>query len=117
MPTTETKVMLHSCWGTFSIGVFLVFSLFKSVSISPIPANCPTFTERNYPDMYFRAFPKDKTSRKLFVCIVYAVEVLQTALIAHDAFVTYAAGFGNLEDLIHVHLLWLAVPVLSGIGQ
>ena len=67
--------------------------------------------------MYYQAFPRDRIIRKVLVFTVYALEMLQTAIVTHAAFVTYASGFGNMEELAHVHILWLGVPVLDGISQ
>ena len=68
-------------------------------------------------DIYYRAFHDDRVIRKVLVVWIFALETLQTAVVAHDAFVTYASGFGSLAALEHTHLAWLSVPVLSGVGQ
>lgn len=109
----KTDMTLCSFWDTFSIGVSTVSSRYKSVSTSSFPR---LILKPRNADMYTQAFPKDKISRKALVFTVYALETLQTAIVAHDAFVTYAAGFGDVTALLHVHLLWLGIPVLSGIG-
>ena len=53
---------------------------------------------------------------KVLVVCLFALETLQTVIVAHDAFVTYASGFGNLNALTH-NLEWLGVPILSGVSQ
>lgn len=53
---------------------------------------------------------------KAIVYGVYLIELVQTILVAHDAFAGYAIGYGNLQALDSAQLEWLAVPVFSGIS-
>lgn len=45
------------------------------------------------------------------------MEMLQSALIMRDAFVTFVYGFGDQSELGNVKFTWLTMPVLSGIGK
>lgn len=40
----------------------------------------------------------------------------QTLLFAHDMFVVFASGWGDLAQLHSVHLSWLSGPIMSGIS-
>ncbi|KDR68068.1 hypothetical protein GALMADRAFT_146561 [Galerina marginata CBS 339.88] len=65
--------------------------------------------------LYYLAFPDDRIQSKILVYGTYALETVQTILIAQSAFKTFAAGFGNPESLDKVGLLWFTVPLLTGI--
>lgn len=67
-------------------------------------------------DIYYLAFPKDRTYTKLLVYTVYVLEVVQAVLVAHDLFATFATDFGNVARLTAVRLSWLIMPIVSGIG-
>ncbi|KAF8956172.1 hypothetical protein BDZ97DRAFT_1764014 [Flammula alnicola] len=65
--------------------------------------------------MYYLAFPRDPTRNKVFVYMVYALEVLQTVIITQSAFHVFGAGYGRFSDYDHVELAWFSVPVISGL--
>ncbi|KAF8899687.1 hypothetical protein CPB85DRAFT_187537 [Mucidula mucida] len=65
--------------------------------------------------LYYEAFPNDRLWTKCLVYGTYTLELTQTILIMHDAFVIFGTGFGDLEALIDAHFLWFSVPVISGI--
>lgn len=65
--------------------------------------------------IYHVSFPEDRPLMKAIVYGVYLIELVQTILVAHDAFAGYAIGYGNLQALDSAQLEWLAVPVFSGI--
>ncbi|EJD00212.1 uncharacterized protein FOMMEDRAFT_170199 [Fomitiporia mediterranea MF3/22] len=65
--------------------------------------------------IYYLAFPKDRTAFKCLVYGLYTVDMAQTLIVTHDAFFSYAKGFGSLSALDAMQTGWLAVPVLSGI--
>ncbi|KAK0483090.1 hypothetical protein EDD18DRAFT_1084257, partial [Armillaria luteobubalina] len=66
--------------------------------------------------LYYLAFPKDRKSTKCLVYGVYIVEFVQMMLLTHDTFVSFGYGFGDLEAL-NIHLDWLYVPIMGGIGM
>ncbi|TFK32062.1 hypothetical protein BDQ12DRAFT_728985 [Crucibulum laeve] len=65
--------------------------------------------------VYYLAFPRDRFLSKALVYGVYVLETLQTILIGHDAFVSFAANFGDVDELTGVHFGWLTIPILSGL--
>lgn len=64
---------------------------------------------------YYIAFPKDRLYCKCLVYGVYILETLQTAVITHDAFASFGAGFGSFEALDNIPFTCLSIPILSGI--
>ncbi|KAF8645461.1 hypothetical protein AX16_007807 [Volvariella volvacea WC 439] len=64
---------------------------------------------------YYIAFPNDLLWCQILVYGVYIVESIQTIIVTHDAFSTFASGFGNPETLSAVHLTWLTVPIAGGL--
>lgn len=68
-------------------------------------------------DVYYLAFPKDRTVIKSLVYGVYVIQTVQTILVTHDAFNGYAKGYGRATVLNSAQLEWLAVPIFSGIGM
>ncbi len=67
-------------------------------------------------DLYYLAFPGDRQFTKYLVYGVYAIEFVQTMLIAHDAFAMYGYGFGDIDALTRLNYNWLSVPIMSAIG-
>jgi hypothetical protein len=63
--------------------------------------------------IYYLAFANDPLQRKILVYGVYAAELVQTILFTKMAFKQLAAGFGNLQTLDEMGLVWFAVPILS----
>lgn len=61
------------------------------------------------------SFPSDRQCVKVIICVVFALETLQTTLVIYDAYRYLATGFGDLERLNDVLLQWLACPVITGI--
>jgi hypothetical protein len=68
------------------------------------------------PDLYYQAFPNDRRFTKCLVYTVYMIELVQTIIMARDAFTIFGYGFGDLAALTGVHLEWFAICILSGIG-
>ena len=67
--------------------------------------------------MYYLAFwENDPPHHKALVVVVYVLELLQTVLCTKDAFAEFGTGFGDLEALERVGLLWFSVPLLSALG-
>ncbi|KAJ7486960.1 hypothetical protein FB451DRAFT_1228409 [Mycena latifolia] len=65
--------------------------------------------------IYHEAFPNDKLSVKCLVYTVYAIGLVETILITHDAFQTFGYGFGDFLALTKINFAWLHVPVASGL--
>ncbi|KAK0478579.1 hypothetical protein EDD18DRAFT_1443201 [Armillaria luteobubalina] len=84
--------------GPLIVGYLLHWGLFGSLSIQLY--------------LYYLAFPKDRRFVKCLVYGVYIVELVQTILVARDAFVVFGYGFGNLEALTGMHLNWLILPII-----
>ncbi|KAF7366871.1 hypothetical protein MSAN_00945800 [Mycena sanguinolenta] len=65
--------------------------------------------------LYFEAFPNDRNSTKFLVYGIYCLEVVQTILVSHDAFLDFGYGFGDLTALTAMDYNWLNVPVMTSI--
>ena len=72
---------------------------------------------QSLPDLYAVAFPKDPLRTKVVVYLIYALEVTQTILVTRSTFVAFVYGFGNMHAVDNVGLVWLSVPLLTGVGQ
>ncbi|KAF9467735.1 hypothetical protein BDZ94DRAFT_1304945 [Collybia nuda] len=64
---------------------------------------------------YYVAFPKDHTLLKFLVYGVLLLETLETGVATSDAFAIFASGFLDIFSPSRVHLMWLSVPIHSGI--
>ena len=53
---------------------------------------------------------------KLLVYSSLTLEIAQTIMVTHDAFNIFAIGFGDFTGLDEIHLLWLTLPILGGVG-
>jgi len=53
---------------------------------------------------------------KLLVYFFLALEVAQTIMVTRDTYNVFATGFGNYIGLNDLHLLWLTLPILGGLG-
>ncbi|KAJ7142366.1 hypothetical protein C8R44DRAFT_603564 [Mycena epipterygia] len=53
--------------------------------------------------LYYEAFPHDRLSTKCLVYTVFAIELVQTILITHDAFQTFGYGYGDIARLSAVN--------------
>ncbi|KAJ6528754.1 hypothetical protein DFH09DRAFT_1412688, partial [Mycena vulgaris] len=65
--------------------------------------------------LYYQAFPNDRWPTKCLVYTVYTIELVQTILLTHDAFIMFGYGFGNPSALVEVGFYWLTIPVMSGL--
>ncbi|KAJ7336884.1 hypothetical protein DFH08DRAFT_784177 [Mycena albidolilacea] len=65
--------------------------------------------------LYYEAFPNDRRSNKCLVYGIYLLELVQTILLTHDAFMNFGYGFGNVKALTSMHFYWLTVPVMSAV--
>ncbi|KAK0486406.1 hypothetical protein IW261DRAFT_795373 [Armillaria novae-zelandiae] len=66
--------------------------------------------------LYYLAFPKDRRFVKGLVYGIYILELVQTILVAHDAFAVFGYGFGDLETLTEIHFNWLTLSVMIAIA-
>lgn len=67
--------------------------------------------------MYYMAFPNDRRAFKCLIYGIYMVDTAQTLILTHDAYNTFAKGFGDLSALDAMQNGWFYAPVLSGIGM
>ncbi|KAL0566771.1 hypothetical protein V5O48_015234 [Marasmius crinis-equi] len=65
--------------------------------------------------IYYLGFPNDRRIPKIIVAGVYIVELVQTILMTKDGFEYFGSGWGNLIAFDNVGILWLSVPVLTGV--
>ncbi|TCD60833.1 hypothetical protein EIP91_009422 [Steccherinum ochraceum] len=65
--------------------------------------------------IYYLAFPNDRIYGKTLVGLIYILEIMQLAVTTHDAFIAYAAQWGDFAHVDGVKTLWLGIPVLTGI--
>ncbi|KAJ7467570.1 hypothetical protein FB451DRAFT_1401572 [Mycena latifolia] len=65
--------------------------------------------------LYYEAFPHDRLPTKCLVYGVYAIELVETILITHDAFASFGYGFGSLAALTRIDFDWLDIPIMSGL--
>ncbi|KDR72258.1 hypothetical protein GALMADRAFT_143116 [Galerina marginata CBS 339.88] len=65
--------------------------------------------------LYHLAFPKDPLRNKIFVYLVFLLEVLQTVIITISAWNVFGSGYGDFSVYNRVALAWFSVPVISGV--
>jgi len=53
---------------------------------------------------------------KLLVYSSLLLEIAQTLMVTHDTFRIFATGYGDFSGLDDIHLLWLTLPILGGVG-
>ncbi|KAK0226531.1 hypothetical protein IW262DRAFT_1457760 [Armillaria fumosa] len=88
--------------GPLIVGYLLNWGLFGTLSIQLY--------------LYYLAFPKDRRFVKSLVCGIYIVELVQTILVAHDAFAVFGYGFGDLEAPTEIQFSWLIDAIIGGIA-
>jgi len=64
--------------------------------------------------IYYLAFPGDPVGYKALVHGSYLLEATKTFLFTNSAFRTFATGFGKLDVLDQVDILWFSIPIMSG---
>ncbi|PPQ74549.1 hypothetical protein CVT26_007941 [Gymnopilus dilepis] len=64
---------------------------------------------------YYLSFPNDPLHMKLLVYASLSLEILQTVLVTHDTYLTFAKMYGNLMGLDNLHYLWLTLPIMGGL--
>lgn len=67
-------------------------------------------------DIYYIAFPKDHWRLKSVVSLSYALDVVQLIIATRDAYKCLATGWGDLNELDQVRLMWLSVPIFTAIS-
>ncbi|KAF8909916.1 hypothetical protein CPB85DRAFT_1414242 [Mucidula mucida] len=66
--------------------------------------------------LYYISFPNDHTRSKAVVYSLFVIETAQVVMNISDVFDLFAVGYGDLDTLDKIHLSWLAVPILTGLG-
>lgn len=66
-------------------------------------------------DIYYIAFPKDRTYRKALVVFTFTIEVAQTLMATHDGFRALASGWGVQDALNHVYWSCVDTPIMGSI--
>ena len=74
-------------------------------------------THLTFSDVYYLGFPNDRSIPKAIVGVVFILELLQTVLATKDGFDYFGAGWGNMLALDKVGLLWISIPVMTGICE
>lgn len=67
-------------------------------------------------DIYYISFPKDRAASRIVVYSLLVIETVQVVLNTWDVFDIFAAGFGDFDNLDHIHMSWFAVPIMTGLG-
>ncbi|KAK0215455.1 hypothetical protein IW262DRAFT_218843 [Armillaria fumosa] len=88
--------------GPMIVGYLLHWGLFGTLSIQLY--------------LYYLAFPMDRQFVKSLVYGIYILELVQTILIAHDAFAVFGYGFGDLEAITEMHFNSLTDPFMIAIA-
>lgn len=68
-------------------------------------------------DIYYLSFPNDSRIIKSLVYGLFFVDCVQTALTTHNAWHFLSKGWGDIAVLSDPGWSWIAVPLLSGIGE
>ncbi|KAK0221070.1 hypothetical protein EDD85DRAFT_1028602 [Armillaria nabsnona] len=89
--------------GPYIVGCLLNWGLFGTLSVQLY--------------LYYLAFPNDRRFTKYLVYGIYAIEFVQTMLVAHDAFAMYGYGFGDMDALTRINFFWLIGPIMSAIAS
>ncbi|PBK66303.1 hypothetical protein ARMSODRAFT_1021504 [Armillaria solidipes] len=89
--------------GPYIVGCLLNWGLFGTLSVQLY--------------LYYLAFPNDRRFTKYLVYGIYAIEFVQTMLVAHDAFAMYGYGFGDIDALTRMNFFWLSGPIMSAVAS
>ncbi|KAI0686587.1 hypothetical protein C8Q76DRAFT_309185 [Earliella scabrosa] len=65
--------------------------------------------------LYHILFPEDPLHFRLFVYAVFAVEWVQTGLVAQNSLSLYVYHFGDVDNLNSFGNAWFSVPVITGV--
>ncbi|KAK7056365.1 hypothetical protein VNI00_002919 [Paramarasmius palmivorus] len=89
--------------GTLMLGYLLSWGLFGVLTVQVY--------------LYYTAFPGDQKKFKVLVYLIYSLDAMQTIMLTHDAFQRFVYGYGDLQALGRVNLLWFSLPLLDGLGK
>ncbi|KAJ3740980.1 hypothetical protein DFH05DRAFT_1507999 [Lentinula detonsa] len=67
--------------------------------------------------LYYLGFPKDNLRLKALVYGLFIWDILQTALYTSTVFASLASGWGNVEALEALGLIWFDIPFMSGVAS
>ncbi|ESK91204.1 hypothetical protein Moror_2924 [Moniliophthora roreri MCA 2997] len=87
--------------GPLLLGYLLNYGLFGVLSVQTY--------------LYYTAFPRDKQGFQTLVYVIYLIEAAQTVMITHDAFKNFAYGFGTVDSLNQINIIWFDVCILDGL--
>ncbi|PPQ92090.1 hypothetical protein CVT25_008271, partial [Psilocybe cyanescens] len=65
--------------------------------------------------IYHTIFQHDRALIRALIYGVYVLEATQTVLLIRDLFRNFAEGFGDPASLDRIGLLWISIPLLTGI--
>ncbi|KAG7100235.1 hypothetical protein E1B28_002009 [Marasmius oreades] len=101
---SERDVPVHppATAGYHVIGYFLNWGFFGALCVQVF--------------LFYWAFPKDRLFLKLVVYGLFALDIIQTALITRDAFFKFGTHFGNVTTFASLENLWLSVFVINAIS-
>ncbi|KAK0493103.1 hypothetical protein EDD18DRAFT_1357027 [Armillaria luteobubalina] len=102
MPPVPAGYHIERVSGPIIVGYLLHWGLFGTLSVQLY--------------LYYLAFPEDRQFVKSVVYGIYIVELVQTILVAHDAFAVFGYGFGDLEAITEMRFNWLILPVMIAIA-
>ncbi|KAK0492554.1 hypothetical protein EDD18DRAFT_1465387 [Armillaria luteobubalina] len=102
MPPVPEGYPIEQMSGPMIVGYLLHWGLFGTLSVQLY--------------LYYLAFPKDRPFVKSLVYGVYIIELVQTILVAHDAFAVFGYGFGDLEAITEMHFNSLTLPFMIAIA-
>ncbi|KAK0221073.1 hypothetical protein EDD85DRAFT_272756 [Armillaria nabsnona] len=103
MQPVPTGYPIAEMTGPFVVGCLLNWGLFGTLSVQLY--------------LYYLAFPNDRRFIKYLVYGIYVIEFVQTMFVAHDAFVTFGYGFGDMDALTRINFSWLICPVMSAVAS
>ncbi|KAJ7139242.1 hypothetical protein C8R44DRAFT_302150 [Mycena epipterygia] len=64
---------------------------------------------------YYQSFPKDRTSTKAIVYLLFVLELAQTTIMSYFAYTIFGSGYGNLVVFDKSALEWFPVCVLGSL--
>ena len=95
-------------WGLYGILV---------VQVCKCSQYCMSKSTKGIIDIYHLAFKDDGRYTRALVYTLFVLETAQTIIATNDAFNTYARNFGDTDILVRIQLIWLSIPVLTGISE
>ncbi|KAK0484808.1 hypothetical protein IW261DRAFT_1605016 [Armillaria novae-zelandiae] len=102
MQPVPTGYPIAELSGPFIVGALLNWGLFGTLSVQLY--------------LYYLAFPNDRRFTKYLVYGIYVIEFRQTMLVAHDTFVAFGSGFGDIGALTGTNFNWLTGPIIGAVA-